>query len=75
LPIGLAKSAAGEYTFSMFSVNALALIISWLAAVLFTPYLGYLLLKVKPHNVNDNHHHELFDSPFYNRFRAGELVC
>lgn len=70
LPIGLAKSAAGEYTFSMFSVNALALIISWLAAVLFTPYLGYLLLKVKPHNVNDNHHHELFDSPFYNRFRA-----
>jgi multidrug efflux pump subunit AcrB len=54
----------------MFSVNALALIISWLAAVLFTPYLGYLLLKVKPHNVNDNHHHELFDSPFYNRFRA-----
>ena len=47
LPIGLAKSAAGEYTFSMFSVNALALLISWFAAVLFTPYLGFLLLKVK----------------------------
>jgi multidrug efflux pump len=69
LPIGLAKSAAGEYTFSMFSVNALALIISWLAAVLFTPYLGYLLLKVKPAASADGHH-ELFDTPFYNRFRS-----
>ncbi len=69
LPIGLAESAAGEYTFSMFSVNALALLISWLAAVLFTPYLGYLLLKVKPHAGADGHH-ELFDTPFYVRFRA-----
>jgi multidrug efflux pump subunit AcrB len=69
LPIGLAKSAAGEYTFSMFSVNCLALIISWFVAVLFTPYIGYLLLKVKPHSVDDAPH-ELFDSPFYTRFRA-----
>ncbi len=69
LPIGLAKSAAGEYTFSMFSVNALALIISWLAAVIFTPYLGYLLLKVKPAASADGAH-ELFDTPFYSRFRA-----
>lgn len=69
LPIGLAKSAAGEYTFSMFSVNCLALLISWLVAVLFTPYIGYLLLKVKPHSA-DEAPHELFDSPFYVRFRA-----
>ncbi|MES2069555.1 MAG: efflux RND transporter permease subunit [Pseudomonadota bacterium] len=69
LPIGLAKSAAGEYTFSMFSVNALALLISWLAAVIFTPYLGYLLLKVKPAASADGAH-ELFDTPFYSRFRA-----
>lgn len=69
LPIGLAKSAAGEYTFSMFSVNALALIISWVAAVLFTPYIGYVLLKVKPAAGADGHH-ELFDTPFYKRFRA-----
>jgi multidrug efflux pump len=68
LPIGLAKSAAGEYTFSMFSVNALALLISWFAAVLFTPYLGFVLLKVKPAGAADRHH-EVFDSPFYNRFR------
>ena len=69
LPIGLAKSAAGEYTFSMFSVNALALIISWFVAVLFTPYIGYVLLKVKP-AANADGHHELFDSSFYTRFRA-----
>lgn len=74
LPIGLAKSAAGEYTFSMFSVNALALLISWLAAVLFTPYIGYLLLKVKP-AANADGHHELFDTPFYNRFRRTVSWC
>ncbi|TFV98624.1 efflux RND transporter permease subunit [Oxalobacteraceae bacterium OM1] len=68
LPIGLAKSAAGEYTFSMFSVNALALLISWVAAVLFTPYIGFLLLKVKPAAGADGHH-ELFNTPFYARFR------
>ena len=74
LPIGLAKSAAGEYTFSMFSVNALALIISWLVAVLFTPYLGFLLLKVKPHNASEKHL-ELFDTPFYSRFRVLVQWC
>ena len=74
LPIGLAKSAAGEYTFSMFSVNALALIISWLAAVLFTPYIGYLLLKVKPAADADGHH-ELFNTPFYSRFRSTVSWC
>ena len=69
LPIGLAKSAAGEYTFTMFSVNALALVISWFAAVLFTPYIGFVILKVKPHAGADGHH-ELFDTPMYRRFRA-----
>lgn len=69
LPIGLAKSTAGEYTFSMFSVNALALLISWVVAVVFTPYIGYVLLKVKPATTADAHH-ELFNTPLYNRFRA-----
>jgi multidrug efflux pump subunit AcrB len=72
LPIGLAKSAAGEYTFTLFSVNALALIISWFVAVIFTPYIGYLLLKVKPHGEG---HHELFDTPGYARFRAVVNWC
>ena len=44
LPIGLAKSGTGEYTRSIFQVTTLALIISWFAAVIFIPYLGYKLL-------------------------------
>ncbi|OGB26306.1 MAG: multidrug transporter AcrB [Burkholderiales bacterium RIFCSPLOWO2_02_FULL_57_36] len=74
LPIGLAQSAAGEYTFSMFSVNALALLISWFAAVLFTPYIGYVLLKVKPAGAAGARH-ELFDGPFYKRFRRLVTWC
>lgn len=74
LPIGMAKSAAGEYTFSMFSVNALALLISWVVAVLFTPYIGYVLLKVKP-SANADGHHELFNGPFYIRFRGMVSWC
>src|SRR5258708_1475421 len=37
VPIGFAKSAAGEYTFSLFAVVAMALVISWIVAVLFAP--------------------------------------
>jgi len=58
----------------MFSVNGLALIISWLVAVLFTPYIGFILLKNKPAASADGHH-ELFDSPFYNRFRRMVNWC
>jgi multidrug efflux pump len=68
LPIGLAKSAAGEYTLSMFSVNAIALIVSWVVAVTFTPYIGFLLLKVTPHG-GEHHGHDVFDTPAYRRFR------
>jgi multidrug efflux pump len=53
LPVGLAKSAAGEYTFSIFAVVCMSLVISWLVAVLFTPYLGYKLLpETKPGTVH-----------------------
>jgi len=74
LPIGLAKSTAGEYTFSLFSVNALALIISWVVAVTFTPYLGFLLLKVKPH-ADGHSDHDIFDTPGFRRFRAVVNWC
>ena len=43
-PVGFAKSSAGEYTFSIFAVVTIALLVSWVVAVLFTPYLGYKLL-------------------------------
>jgi len=74
LPIGLAKSAAGEYTFSMFSVNAIALIISWFVAVVFTPYIGFLILKVKPHAPGEAGH-EVFDTPGFQRFRRIVTWC
>ncbi|MFM9884858.1 MAG: efflux RND transporter permease subunit [Burkholderiales bacterium] len=44
LPIATAQSATGEYTRSIFQVNFMALLLSWLAAVVFIPYLGYKLL-------------------------------
>ncbi|MGZ5183237.1 MAG: efflux RND transporter permease subunit, partial [Ramlibacter sp.] len=70
LPIGLAKSAAGEYTFAMFSVNAIALLVSWVVAVSFTPYIGFLLLRVEPHRAGAHAHaHDVYDSPGYQRFR------
>jgi len=45
VPIGFAHSAAGEYTFSIFAVVAIALIASWVVAVLFAPLLGVWVLK------------------------------
>lgn len=45
VPIGFARSSAGEYTFSIFAVVAIALIVSWLGAVIFAPLVGKALLK------------------------------
>ena len=72
LPIGLAQSTVGEYTFAIFAVTAAALVISWFVSVYFVPYLGVWLLKAKPHASSENaayRPHELFDTPFYTRFR------
>jgi multidrug efflux pump len=44
VPIGFAKSAAGEYTFSIFAVVAIALLVSWVVAVLFAPLIGVTIL-------------------------------
>jgi multidrug efflux pump subunit AcrB len=68
LPIGMAQSTVGEYTFAIFAVTSAALIISWVVSVYFVPYLGARFLRVKPHT--DGQPHDLFDTPFYNRFRA-----
>ncbi len=46
LPIAIAKSSTGEYTRSIFQVSAIALIASWVVAVIVIPYLGYRLLPV-----------------------------
>lgn len=45
VPIGFAASSAGEYTFSIFAVVGIALIVSWFVAVLFAPLMGMAILK------------------------------
>ncbi|UXU75876.1 MULTISPECIES: efflux RND transporter permease subunit [unclassified Paracoccus (in: a-proteobacteria)] len=52
IPIGLNSSAAGEFTFSLFVVIAVSLLVSWIVAVLFAPLLGVTLLpaQMKHHN-------------------------
>ncbi len=70
LPIGLAKSTVGEYTFAIFAVTAAALLISWIVSVYFVPYVGTLLLRSKAESGSQTQPHELFDTPFYSRFRA-----
>jgi multidrug efflux pump subunit AcrB len=52
IPVGFAASSAGEYTFSLFAVVTIALLVSWLVAVLFTPLLGALIL-VPPQQKGD----------------------
>ncbi len=71
LPIGMAKSAVGEYTFAIFAVTTAALVISWFVSVYFVPALGARFLRVKPHGhgAGGSEPHELFDTPFYARFR------
>ena len=77
LPIGLAKSVTGDYTFGIFAVTVIALLISWVASVYFVPYLGTLLLKAPPHvdGSDQAHAHEMFDTPFYNSFRKIVTWC
>jgi multidrug efflux pump len=69
LPIATAKSTTGEYTFAIFAVTTMALVISWFAAVTATPFIGSLLLK--EHRVAPGEApREMFDTPFYRRLRA-----
>jgi multidrug efflux pump subunit AcrB len=44
VPVGFAASSAGEYTFSLFAVVSIALIVSWFVAVIFAPLLGVVIL-------------------------------
>ncbi|MBI3096144.1 MAG: efflux RND transporter permease subunit [Rhodocyclales bacterium] len=70
-PVGFAKSGAGEYTISIFQVVTIALLVSWIVAVVFTPWLGYKLLDpVKLRAIAEKHGGDIYDSPFYRRIRA-----
>jgi len=99
LPIALAKATTSEYAFAFFQVNVIALLISWLAAVIAIPWLGYKLLpdpraEKKPGLIERHwpalahrlRHlglgvpthsaaHDVYDTPFYNRFRQLVGLC
>jgi multidrug efflux pump len=75
-PVGFAKSSAGEYTFSIFSVVTIALLVSWVVAVVFTPYLGYKILDpAKLAAIGAKHGGDVYNSPFYQRFRSLVVWC
>ncbi|WP_415035546.1 efflux RND transporter permease subunit [Azonexus sp.] len=95
IPIAIARSATGEYAFSFFQINALALLISWLAAVMAIPWLGYKLLpdpraprppqrfprlfrlaqRLGLGGVEPAEDHDVYGTPFYQRFRRAVAWC
>ena len=99
IPIAIAKSSTSEYAFAFFQVNAIALLISWVAAVVAIPWLGYKLLpdpraprqpgliqrrwpwlagRLERAGLVRGAHgdeHEVYGTPFYNRFRILVRTC
>jgi multidrug efflux pump subunit AcrB len=68
IPIGFAASSSGEYAGNIFWVLGFALLVSWIVAVYFTPYLGVKLLpEIKP---VPGGHDAIYDTPRYRRFRS-----
>lgn len=69
MPVGFAKSSAGEYAGNIFWVVGFALLTSWVVAVAFTPYLGVKLLPdFKP---IEGGHAAIYGTPRYERLRSG----
>ncbi|MBI3146241.1 MAG: efflux RND transporter permease subunit, partial [Pseudogulbenkiania sp.] len=67
MPNGFAKSTAGEYAGNMFWIVGIALIASWIVAVVFTPYLGVKLLP--NFKQPEGGHETIYATPHYERFR------
>lgn len=75
MPNGFAQSTAGEYTSNMFWIVGIALIASWVVAVVFTPYLGVKMLPaIKP---VAGGHAAIYNTRHYNRFRTllGKVIA
>ncbi len=73
IPVGFAASTAGEYVRTLFYVVGISLIVSWFAAVYFTPWLGYHLLRER--KAASGHHPDAFQTPFYRALRATVAWC
>jgi multidrug efflux pump subunit AcrB len=67
MPNGFARSSAGEYTSNMFWIVGIALIASWVVAVVFTPYLGVKLLP--DFKQVEGGHAAIYNTKHYNRLR------
>lgn len=67
MPNGFARSTAGEYTSNMFWIVGIALMASWLVAVVFTPYLGVKMLP--DFKQVEGGHTAIYNTPRYNSFR------
>jgi multidrug efflux pump subunit AcrB len=72
MPVGFARSIAGEYAGGIFWVVGVALIASWFVAVVFTPYLGVVLL---PAHMTSGVHADPYDKPSYRRLRRWVDLC
>src|ERR1700688_3906075 len=74
LPIGFANSAVGEYAGGIFWIVAIALVASWFVAVIFTPYIGVMLLP----NITVSHNHDphaVYETRMYRGLRAVIQWC
>ncbi|NPU94500.1 MAG: efflux RND transporter permease subunit [Gammaproteobacteria bacterium] len=74
LPIATAQSGTGEYTRSIFQVVTIALLASWVAAVVFVPYLGDRLLP-DIMGKHGGHAHDPYSTKFYQRVRVVVEWC
>lgn len=72
IPIGFALSSAGEYAGNIFWIVGYALLVSWVVAVVFTPYLGVKLLpNIKP---IEGGHQAIYETPNYKKLRKA-VTC
>ena len=69
LPVGIARSTAGEYAGNIFWIVGLALVISWIVAVFFTPYLGVKLLPNFTAHGTGYAGHDIYDTRLYRALR------
>ena len=74
LPIATAQSTTGEYTRAIFQVTVIALLVSWFAAVVFIPWLGYHLLPERQAHGTATAE-GIYQTRFYRRFRAVVSAC
>jgi multidrug efflux pump len=75
LPVGFAKSSAGEYAGGIFWIVGLALIASWLVAVVFTPYLGLKLLPDFAKHGKQQEPEAIYDTRLYRALRRAIELC